>query len=181
MEGERRWTEAGTVVWLAGMNPGVLEVSRRAGLDQRLGRERMLFNARAAIERYQAVQAEGEVCECEGCTSILVGKGASVDGSTMTSHSCDSTTDRTWMDMVPNQTHKPGAMATLWMDPKESRGPNDPDRVPAGEIPQVPQTYKFLNAAYPIMNEHQLAIGETTFGGKRELKSDDGIIDCPEL
>jgi len=129
----------------------------------------------------QAGQAEAPVCECEGCTSILVGKAASVDGSTMTSHSCDSTTDRTWMDMVPNQTHKPGAMATLWMDPKETKGPNDPDRVPAGEIPQVPQTYKFLNAAYPIMNEHQLAIGETTFGGKRELKSDVGIIDCPEL
>ena len=31
------------------------------------------------------------------------------------------------------------------------------------------------------MNEHQLAIGETTFGGKRELQSDNGIIDCPEL
>jgi dipeptidase len=129
----------------------------------------------------QADQAEAPVCECEGCTSVLVGKAASVDGSTMTSHSCDSTTDRTWMDMVPNQTHKPGAMATLWMDPKETKGPNDPDRVPAGEIPQVPQTYKFLNAAYPIMNEHQLAIGETTFGGRRELKSDVGIIDCPEL
>ena len=113
-----------------------------------------------------AEPAEGEICECEGCTSILVGKAASVDGSTMTSHSCDSTTDRTWMDMVPGQTHKPGEMATLWMDPKESKGPNDPDRVPAGEIPQVPRTYKFLNAAYPIMNEHQLAIGETTFGGK---------------
>jgi len=128
-----------------------------------------------------AEPAEGEFCECEGCTSILVGKAASVDGATMTSHSCDSTTDRTWMDMVPGQTHKPGAMATLWMDPKESKGPNDPDRVPAGEIPQVPRTYKFLNAAYPIMNEHQLAIGETTFGGRRELKSDDGLIDCPEL
>ena len=128
-----------------------------------------------------AEPAEGEICECEGCTSVLVGKAASVDGATMTSHSCDSTTDRTWMDMVPGQTHKPGAMATLWMDPKESKGPNDPDRVPAGEIPQVPRTYKFLNAAYPIMNEHQLAIGETTFGGKRELKSDDGLIDCPEL
>ena len=125
--------------------------------------------------------AEGQVCECEGGTSVLVGKNASVDGSTMTSHSCDSTTDRTWMDMVPAQTHKPGATATLWMDPKESKEPNDPDRVPAGEIPQVPQTYKYLNAAYPIMNEHQLAIGETTFGGKRELKSDNGIIDCPEL
>jgi high affinity sulfate transporter 1 len=59
MEGEKRWTEAGIVVWFAGMNPGVLEVARRAGLDQRLGRERMLFNARAAIERYQALQAGG--------------------------------------------------------------------------------------------------------------------------
>ena len=57
VEGERHMTEAGVVVWLVGMNPGVLEVARRAGLDQRLGRERMLFNARTAIERYQALQA----------------------------------------------------------------------------------------------------------------------------
>ena len=57
MEGEKRMTDRGAVVWLAGMNPGVLEVVRKAGLDQRLGRERMLFNARAAIERYQALQA----------------------------------------------------------------------------------------------------------------------------
>jgi dipeptidase len=129
----------------------------------------------------QASQADGPICECEGCTSILVGKAASIDGATMTSHSCDSTTDRTWMDIVPARTHKPGESATVWMDPKESKGPDDPDRVPAGEITQVPRTYKYLNAAYPIMNEHQLAIGETTFGGKRELKSDAGIIDCPEL
>jgi high affinity sulfate transporter 1 len=59
MEGEQRATEHGAVVWLAGLNPGVLEVVRHAGLDQRLGRERMLFNARAAIERYQALQAAG--------------------------------------------------------------------------------------------------------------------------
>ena len=60
MDGERRATEHGTVVWLAGLNPGVLEVVRRAGLDQRLGPERMLFNAREAIERWQARQvAEG--------------------------------------------------------------------------------------------------------------------------
>ena len=57
MEGEKRATERGAVVWLVGLNPGVLEVVRRAGLDERLGRERMLFNARAAIERYQALQA----------------------------------------------------------------------------------------------------------------------------
>jgi MFS superfamily sulfate permease-like transporter len=59
LEGEKRWTEAGTVVWLAALNPGVLETARHAGLDQRLGRERLLFNARAAIERYQAMQAAG--------------------------------------------------------------------------------------------------------------------------
>jgi len=58
MEGEKRATERGAVVWLAGLNPGVLEVVRKAGLDRRLGRERMLFNARAAIEHYQAMQAK---------------------------------------------------------------------------------------------------------------------------
>ena len=56
MEGERRLTGAGAVVWLVGLNPGVLEAVCHAGLDQRLGRERMLFNARAAIEQYQAMQ-----------------------------------------------------------------------------------------------------------------------------
>jgi high affinity sulfate transporter 1 len=59
MEGERSATARGAVVWLAALNPGVLEVVRRAGLDQRLGRERLLFNARAAIEKYQAMQAGG--------------------------------------------------------------------------------------------------------------------------
>lgn len=59
VEGERRMAERGVVVWLVGMNPGVLEVARRAGLDQRLGRERMLFNARAAIQHYQALQGAG--------------------------------------------------------------------------------------------------------------------------
>src|SRR5512139_421585 len=68
----------------------------------------------------QAGQAEGQVCECEGCTSILVGKTASADGSTMTSHSCDSTTDRTWINVVPHQTHKPGEMAKVYMEPKRT-------------------------------------------------------------
>jgi SulP family sulfate permease len=54
-EGEARATERGATVWFAGMNPGVFEVVRRAGLDRRLGRERMLLNTRVAIERYQAL------------------------------------------------------------------------------------------------------------------------------
>jgi sulfate permease, SulP family len=56
MEGEQRMTEQGVVVWLVGLNPGVLEVVRNAGLEARLGRGRMLFNAREAIARYQAMQ-----------------------------------------------------------------------------------------------------------------------------
>ena len=60
MEGEKRATERGAVIWLAALNPGVLEVVRRAGLDRRLGRERLLFNARAVIERYQMHQATAD-------------------------------------------------------------------------------------------------------------------------
>jgi len=55
MEGEKRRSEEGTTFWLAGLNPGALEVVKRAGLEERLGRERMLFNARAVIERFQAL------------------------------------------------------------------------------------------------------------------------------
>lgn len=55
VEREKGVADRGTVVWLAGLNPGVLEVARRAGIDQRLGRERMHFNAREAIKRYQSL------------------------------------------------------------------------------------------------------------------------------
>ena len=59
MDGEKRARDSGFVVWLAGLNPGVLEVVRHAGFDRQLGRERMLFNAREAVERYQALPAAG--------------------------------------------------------------------------------------------------------------------------
>ena len=57
IEGEKRLAERGIDVWLAGLNPGVLEVVRQSGLEERLGRGRILFNARAAIERYHAPPA----------------------------------------------------------------------------------------------------------------------------
>jgi SulP family sulfate permease len=59
-EGEERATGRGAIVWLVGLNPGVLEVVRRSGLAERLGRERMLFNTRVAIERYQALPASAD-------------------------------------------------------------------------------------------------------------------------
>jgi dipeptidase len=126
------------------------------------------------------VPAADEI-EYEACTSVLVGKGASADGSTMTSQSCDSNTDRTWINIVPRKKHSPGDVAKIYMDSKRTTGPEDPDRFEMGEIPQVAETYAYINTAYAVMNEYQLAIGETTFGGKRELKSDEGMLDCPEL
>jgi dipeptidase len=117
----------------------------------------------------------------DSCTSILVGRLASADGSTVTSHSCDSMSDRTWINVVPHVKHKPGEVCVVYHNPKETRGPDDKNRLPSGEIPQVPETFAYINTAYPVMNEYQLAIGETTFGGKIELRSKEGIIDCPEL
>jgi len=61
VEGDARAPDRGFELWVAALNPGVLEVVRRSGLADRLGRERMLFNARAAIERYQARAAESAV------------------------------------------------------------------------------------------------------------------------
>jgi sulfate permease, SulP family len=57
IEGERRAPARGHEMWLVGLNPRVLEVVRRSGLAERLGRDRMLFNAREAIRRYQLLQA----------------------------------------------------------------------------------------------------------------------------
>ncbi|MEI6335962.1 MAG: SulP family inorganic anion transporter [Methylococcaceae bacterium] len=58
MEREKRGVEGGAQLWLVGLNPRVLEVVRNSGLAERLGRERLLFNARAAIKRYQALKAK---------------------------------------------------------------------------------------------------------------------------
>ncbi|HET7063919.1 MAG TPA: SulP family inorganic anion transporter [Rudaea sp.] len=68
IEGEKRATADGAVIWLAALNPGVLEVARSSGLAQQLGPDRLLFNARAVIERYQAMQA-GTVGPLPGATS----------------------------------------------------------------------------------------------------------------
>ena len=53
IEGESRMARRGVELWLAGLNPGVQEVVRSAGLESQLGPERMPFNAREAIERFK--------------------------------------------------------------------------------------------------------------------------------
>ena len=118
----------------------------------------------------------------EGCTSITVGKQASSDGSVMTSHTDDSHRTRSWMNIVPARDHKKGAMTPMY-----KRTATDSFAMPSykhtviGEIPQKKHTYQYINTAYPSMNENQLAIGESTFGGRDELQSDEGLIDCQRL
>ncbi len=58
LEAGEKYTRAmGVMLWLVGLNPDALEVVQHSGLADRLGRERMLFNARMAIERYQEMLA----------------------------------------------------------------------------------------------------------------------------
>jgi len=61
IEGEARSPERGIVLWLVGLNPGALKVVRKSGLADRLGRDRLLFNAREAIKKFQPLQADTDI------------------------------------------------------------------------------------------------------------------------
>lgn len=123
---------------------------------------------------------EGDVPD--GCTTITCGKKATTDGSVITSHTDDSHRTRSWIDIVPAQDHKKGSMVAMY-----KRVACDSFDMPTyahrkiGEIPQVEHTYQYINTAYPCMNEKQLGIGESTFGGRECLQSDEGLIDCQRL
>lgn len=118
----------------------------------------------------------------DGCTTITVGKKASSDGSVMTSHTCDSHRTRGWLTITPKADHPSESLVDL-----VTRKPNDSLAMPtykyekSGEIPQVQHTHGFINTAYPCMNDQQLAIGESTFGGRKSLQSAKGQIDCQQL
>lgn len=116
--------------------------------------------------------------EYDSCTSILVTKSASADGSVMTTHSVDGSYEfRTFI--VPGKKHAPGTMRPVYKG--GGRGRERKQAVVVGEIPEVEQTYTRFDAAYSFMNEKQLGIGETTIGGKRDLYNDEGFFDIMEL
>lgn len=118
------------------------------------------------------------------CTSVTIGKSASSDGSVMTSHTDDSHRTRTNINVMPAQDHPARTMKTLY---KRTYVPQKEGKMAkygftkTGEIPQVTHTYQYFNSAYACLNEKQLAIGESTFGGRPELQSDSGLIDCTAL
>jgi dipeptidase len=116
-----------------------------------------------------------------GCTSIMVGRSASTDGSVITAHSCDGNY-RTWLNIVPRAKHYKESKNKIYSGKMHTETSWDlRDVVEKGEIPQVEQTYAFLNTAYPCLNEHQLAIGETTIRGRRELYNSSGLFVIEEL
>lgn len=117
----------------------------------------------------------------EGCTSIMVGRLATTDGSVITSHTCDGRY-RTWLAVAPGKKHKKDDLAPVYKGRMRTEFPTDERGVvKTGEVPQAEETYAILDTAYPCMNEHQLAMGESTFGGRGELKSDQGIFYVEEL
>lgn len=117
----------------------------------------------------------------ENCTTIMVGRLASIDGSVMTSHSCDGNY-RTWLEIFPHLKYDKGAMHPVYWGMLHSEESWDMTKVTKkGEIPEIAETYAYLNTAYPCLNEKQLAIGETTIYGRQELVNEEGIFLIEEL
>jgi dipeptidase len=119
--------------------------------------------------------------EPDSCTSIQVGRLASEDGSVITCHTCDGNY-RTWLNIVPHQKHPAGSKNKVYWGTLHTETPYDTrGKILKGEIPEVQETYAYLNTAYPCLNEKQLAIGETTIGGRQELENDEGLFLIEEL
>ena len=97
----------------------------------------------------------------EACTSILVTRGASADGSVMITYACDGEFHPR-LRMTPAADHEPDELFEV----------RDWSGNLRGKIKQVPHTY----AVVGLINEHQLAIGETTFGGREELQNPDAML-----
>lgn len=102
------------------------------------------------------------------CTNYLVTKGASSDGSTMVTYAADSHIRFGELYWRPAGKWPEGTMITLY-----DRG----TAKPLGQIPQAPETYQVIG----FMNEHQVAIGETTFDGRKELHDTTGMVDYGSL
>ena len=125
--------------------------------------------------------AQNEELVGANCTSIMVGKKASADGSVMTSHTCDSKY-RTWVTIEPAADHKPGTMHKVYKGTMHTETPKSMENlVLAGEIPEAAHTYAYMNTAYPCMNEKQLAMGESTFSGPDTLVNENAMFMIEEL
>lgn len=97
------------------------------------------------------------------CTNLIVTKGASNDGSVMITYAADSHTRYGAIEFYPAADHRPGDRCELYHYENGKL---------MGTIPEAAHTYSVVQ----FMNEHQVAIGETTFGGLDSLHSQPGAI-----
>ncbi len=104
----------------------------------------------------------------EACTNYLISKGASADGSTMITYAADSHELYGELYHIPAARHIKDSMLDIyeWDTGKY-----------LGQIKQVPVTYTVVGT----MNEHQVALGETTWGGRRELRDPKAVMDYGSL
>ena len=106
--------------------------------------------------------------EAEACTNLIVGKKASVDGSVMVSYNADDYGMFSGLCHYPAGVHAKGEMRKIF----------DWDSgVYHGEIPEAPVTYNVIGN----INEYQLSIAETTYGGREEMIDTTGILDYGSL
>ena len=104
----------------------------------------------------------------DACTNVIITKGASTDGSCMVSYAADSHLLYGELYFHLAADWKPGSMLAItdWDSYK-----------PLGSIAQVAHTYQTMGN----MNEHQLIIGETTWGGREEQADTNGVMDYGSL
>ena len=102
------------------------------------------------------------------CTNLIVGKAASADGSVIVSYSADSYGMYGYLCHYPAAVHAEGTWREVY-DWETGRY--------TGRIPEAAQTYNVIGN----INEHQVTIAETTFGGREELVNPEGIIDYGSL
>ncbi|MBS4012325.1 MAG: C69 family dipeptidase [Bacteroidetes bacterium] len=114
------------------------------------------------------ISVTGLYLQSNACTNVLVSRGASADGSVMISYLADAGGFIDPLKFYPGGTYQPGDSVEIyeWDTGKF-----------LGKIAQVPRTYKVIGN----MNEFQVVIGETTFTGREELGTPNGIMDYGSL
>ncbi|MEE1309239.1 MAG: C69 family dipeptidase [Bacteroidaceae bacterium] len=111
----------------------------------------------------------GKQSEVSACTNLIVGKKASKDGSVIVSYSCDDYGAYASLRVIPAADHPAGTMHPIYHYESNNY---------LGEIPEVAHTYGIVG----LMNEFQLTIHETTWGGREELVDTvSGVIDYGSL
>ncbi len=106
--------------------------------------------------------------QSQACTNLIAGKKATIDGSTMITYAADSHTLFGFLDFYPAADHKPGDVRKIidWDTGKY-----------LGDIPEVAHTYKVVGN----INEHQVTVAESTWGGRHECEDTTGRIDYGSL